>query len=180
MNETVAGFQHLASSRFSVRQFAARPVEKDKLALILEAGRVAPTACNFQPQRILVLDNPETLAKLKVCTPYHFDAPLALLVCYDKSVSWKRKYDGDDAGTVDASIVTTQMMLQAFELGIGSTWVGSFDPRKIHDEFQLPDNYVPVALLPLGYPADDVKPSPQHFKREPMEKTVCFNEFSTK
>ncbi len=177
MNKPTADFRHLAASRYSVRKFSDKPVEKEMRDIILEAGRVAPTACNYQPQRILVLENAAALAKLKECTPYHFDAPLALLICYDKSVSWKRKYDGNDEGTVDASIVTTQMMLQAFELGIGSTWVGSFDPRKAREVFGLPDNYIPVAILPLGYPADGAKPAPQHANREPLKKTVFYNEF---
>ena len=101
----------LLKKRYSVRKFEDKKVEKEKLDLILEAARVAPTACNFQPQRILVLDNEESLEKLKKCTPYHFHAPLALVVCYDKTTSWKRK-DGDDMGEVDAAIVTTQMMLE--------------------------------------------------------------------
>ncbi len=69
--------------RYSVRKFKADKIEKEKLDLILEAGRIAPTAANFQPQRILVIDSEEGLTKLKTCTPYHFNAPLALLICYD-------------------------------------------------------------------------------------------------
>ena len=101
----------------------------------MEAARVAPTACNFQPQRILVLDNKESLEKLKKCTPYHFHAPLALVVCYDKTTSWKRK-DGDDMGEVDAAIVTTQMMLETENIGLGTTWVGYFDKAELVKEFE--------------------------------------------
>jgi nitroreductase len=171
-------FLQLAQKRYSVRQFSNKPIDKQSLDLILEAGRVSPTACNNQPQRILVIESSEARAKVKDCTPCHFDAPLTLLVCYDKSVSWKRGYDGDDGGTVDASIVTAQMMLQASELGIGSTWVGYFDPQKIRKAFALPKNYVPIALLPLGYPAADAVPNQRHSEREPLEKTVFYNEFS--
>ena len=170
-------FLNLASRRYSVRRFSDKPVDKTTLDLILEAGRISPTACNFQPQRILVIESGEALAKLKGCTACHFDAPLALLVCYDQTVSWKRKFDGVDGGPVDASIVTTQMMLQAFELGVGSTWVGSFDPQKVRKSFKLPDHYVPMALLPLGYPAADAVPSPAHTAREPLGNTVFSNEF---
>lgn len=80
----------LLKKRYSVRKFDDRKVEKEKLDLILEAGRVAPTAVNFQPQRILVIESQEALENFKKCTPYHFNAPLALLICYDKSVSWKK------------------------------------------------------------------------------------------
>ena len=171
-------FLQLAQKRYSVRKFSDKPIDKATINLILEAGRVAPTACNNQPQRILVLESAEARAKVKECTAYHFDAPLTLLICYDKSVSWKRKFDGEDGGAVDASIVTTQMMLQAFELGVGSTWVGSFDPQKVHKAFKLPTNCVPVALLPLGYPAADSVPNVAHDKREPLKETVFWNEFS--
>ena len=170
-------FLNLASRRYSVRKFSDRPIDKTTLDLILEAGRIAPTACNFQPQRILVIESDEARAKLRDCTASHFDAPLVLLVCYDQTVSWKRKFDGADGGPVDASIVTTQMMLQAFELGVGSTWVGSFDPQKVRTLFKLPENYVPIALLPLGYPAVDAVPSPRHTLREPLENTVFSNVF---
>lgn len=75
-------FLELAKDRYSVRKFCDKKVEKEKLDLILEVGRVAPTAVNYQPQRILVLDTEDALSKLKICTTYHFHAPLALLICY--------------------------------------------------------------------------------------------------
>ena len=117
---------------------------------ILAAGHLAPTGCNYQPQRILVLTEPESLEKLKKCTSCHFDAPAALLICYDKTLSWKRSFDGADSGWVDASIVTTQMMLQAHELGLGTTWVMYFDPKETIAQFALPENLLPVAILPIG------------------------------
>jgi len=173
-------FLQLATQRYSVRQFSGKSVEKAKLDLVLKAGQIAPTACNFQPQRILVMENQDAIDKLKECTPYHFNAPLAILVCYDQTVSWKRKHDNDDSGTVDASIVTTQMMLQAADLGLGTTWVGSFDPKLVRERYDLPKNYVPVAILVMGYPAADAKPSPAHEKRESLEKTVFYNVFPEK
>lgn len=171
-------FLELVKERYSVRKFSDKKVEKDKVNLILEAGRVAPTAVNYQPQRILVIDNEEGLAKLKACTPYHFHAPLVLLICYDSTVSWKRSYDNEDMGVVDASIVTTQMMLQVVELGLGSTWVGHFNPDIIKEAFELPEYLVPVALLPIGYPRADSLPHPVfHNKRYDIEDTVFYNSF---
>ena len=171
-------FLQLAKERYSVRKFSDKKVEKEKLDLILEAGRVAPTAVNYQPQRILVLDNEDNLAKLKLCTPYHFYAPLALLICYDSTSSWKRPYDNEDMGVVDASIVTTHMMLQAAELGLGSTWVGHFDPDAMKKSFELPEYLVPVALLPIGYPRSDSAPHPKlHNNRYDIKETVFFNSF---
>ena len=171
-------FLQLAKERYSVRKFSDKKVEREKLDLILEAGRVAPTAVNYQPQRILVIENEESLNKLKACTPYHFNAPLALLICYDSTISWKRHYDNKDLGPVDASIVTTHMMLQAQELGLGTTWVGHFNPDIIIKSFDLPDYLVPVALLPIGYPASDSVPHPNfHATRNDIEDIAFFNSF---
>ncbi len=172
-------FIELAQDRYSLRKFSEKPVEKEKLDLVLQAGRLAPTACNNQPQKILVIESEEAVAKLKGCTRYHFDAPMALLVCYDNTVSWKRSYDSKDSGDVDASIVGTHMMLQAAELGLGTTWVGHFDPDAVIKAFSIPENLVPVALFPLGYPADDAEPNPKlHPSRKPVEETVFYNRFS--
>ncbi|SET97165.1 nitroreductase family protein [Lacrimispora sphenoides] len=165
-------FLKLAKDRYSVRKFCDKKVEKEKLDLILEVGRVAPTAVNYQPQRIFVLDTEEALSKLKACTTYHFHAPLALLICYDKTVSWKRSYDGKDMGEVDVSIVATHMMLEVTNLGLGSTWVGHFDPQKIEEVFELPENIIPVALLPIGYPDETSVPHPNHNKRFDIGVTV--------
>lgn len=166
----------LLKKRYSVRKFEDKKVEKEKLDLILEAARVAPTACNFQPQRILVLDNEESLEKLKKCTPYHFHAPLALVVCYDKTTSWKRK-DGDDMGEVDAAIVTTQMMLETENIGLGTTWVGYFDKAELVKEFEIPENFVPVSILPIGYPKEGIEPNPLHYERKDLSETMFYNKF---
>lgn len=168
-------FLDLAKERYSVRKFSNQKVEDEKIELILEAGRIAPTACNNQPQRIIVLNNEDSLSKLKECTPYHFDAPLAMLICFDDNLSWKRKFDGADSGEVDASIVTTHMMLEIANIGLGTTWVGHFDPEKVKTVFKLPENIIPTAILPIGYPAEDAQPSPMHNKRYDTQDTVFYN-----
>jgi len=171
-------FIQLAKDRYSLRQFSDKPVEKQKLDCVLEAGRLAPTACNNQPHRILVIESKEALAKLRESTPCHFNAPVALLVCYDRAATWKRPFDGQDSGDIDASIVTTQMMLQASELGLGTTWVGYFDPALIVKVFGLPETIVPVALLPLGYPAAEAMPNVLHNQRKSLDELVFYNDFS--
>ena len=163
---------NLLKERYSVRMFSDKPVEDDKLNQILEAGRVAPTAVNFQPQRILVLKSKDALDKLKNCTRYHFDAPVALIVCYDNTVSWKRGYDNHDMGEVDAAIVITQMVLEIANLGLGTTWVGHFDPAAVVREFELPEKIIPVSILTIGYNAPDAEPNPRHFERLELTKTV--------
>ena len=155
-------FLTLARERYSVRKFTEQPVKQEDLDKILAAGHLAPTACNFQPQRVLVLRSGEALEKLKGCTDCHFNAPTALIVCADLERCWKRKFDGKLSSDVDASIVTTLMMMEAQELGVGTTWVMYFDPQKVRRTFGLPDHVDPVAILVMGYPAPDAVPAPLH------------------
>lgn len=171
-------FLELAKDRYSMRKFSDKPVEQDKLDLILEAGRIAPTAHNSQPQRILVLNTPEEMELLTKCCPFRFHQTLALVVCYEKEVSWKRKdYDNADNGEVDMGIVGTHMILQASELGIGSTWVMHFDPQAVRREFHIPEALVPMAILMMGYPREDAKPSRLHNDRFELSKTVFYHTF---
>ncbi len=167
-------FLKLAEERYSVRKFTNEPVSQEIIDKILKAGHVAPTACNYQPQRIFVINSPEGLEKLKNCTRCHFDAPCAMLVLYNKDECWVRKYDGENSGFVDASIVTTHMMMEATELGIGSTWVMHFNPAKMIEEFSIPGNLVPVALLVMGHPAPDAAPIDMHSKFRPLDEVVSY------
>ena len=155
-------FLQLAADRYSVRKFKDAPVPRELIDKVLKAGQLAPTACNFQPQKILVVSSAEGLAKLKKCTECHFNAPLAMIVCNDGSRSWTRPFDGKSSGDVDASIVTTHLTLAAADLGLGSTWVMYFKPDAVKAEFALPEGIEPVAILPMGYPADDAVPAPRH------------------
>jgi NAD-dependent SIR2 family protein deacetylase len=162
-------FTELAKERYSLRSFDSRKVEKEKLDLILKAGQLAPTAANHQPQRILVIKSDEALAKLKDCTIYHFNAPIALLVCADKNEAWKRSYDEKIHTDIDGSIVATHMMLQAAELGLGTTWVGHFNPDAARNAFNIPENLEPICIFPLGYPSSEAKPNPAHLALAELE-----------
>ena len=169
-------FSQLVKQRYSVRKYDARPVEAEKLAAILEAGRLAPTAVNYQPQRILVVQG-EDMEKMKGCSPCLYDAPVALVVCYDKQSSWKSR-TGREIGDVDGGIVLTQMMYQAEELGIGSLIVGIYKEPLLRERFAIPENLEIVALLILGYAAEDCEPHPQfHASRKPLEETVFYGSF---
>ena len=165
-------FLELAKERYSVRKYKDVPVETEVMAKILEAGRIAPTAGNRQPHRIKVITAAEDLAKVDVCTKCRFGAPAVLLVCYDKTAIWVRPFDGAGSGEVDASIVTTSMMMQAHDLGLGTCWVMYFNAATTSETFELPENIVPVAFLPLGYPADDAEPITKHFERLPLEEIL--------
>lgn len=165
-------FKTLSAERYSLRKFSQQPVEREKLALVLEAGRNAPTAHNLQPQRILVLESAEALEKADGCTGAHFHPPVMLVVSYDPQAAWKREDDGKNHGEIDAAIATTQMMLQAAELGLGTTYVGMFDPEKLRAAFPELADLTPIALLPLGYPAENARPSRLHTERKPLEELV--------
>lgn len=171
-------FLELAKERYSCRSFDNKEIEKEKIELILEAARVAPTARNFQPQRILVLTEKEELEKLSECTRYGWNAPVVMIICYDKEISYKRKCDGKDEGIVDCSIATTQMMLEAHSLGLGTTWVGNFDPEKAREVYNIPEKYEIIAILPIGYPSKDALPSDLHSQRNSLEQMIYWNKIN--
>lgn len=166
-------FLSLAQSRFSVRKFDGRHVKKTKLKRILEAGRIAPTAKNFQPQKIYVIQSEEGLKKINSCSPCIYGSKTVLLVCYDKNIVWKSDLNPDvNSGEIDCSIVLTHMMLEAQEMGVNSCWVEYFDRDLVSKTFELPSNIIPVALMPLGYGCEDVVPSPNHTSKKTLEEMV--------
>ena len=167
-------FIKFASERYSVRKFEDRHLEQPVIEKILEAGHVAPTGCNYQPQRILVINTDESVEKLKRCTKCHFDTKTAMLICYNRNESWVRKYDGALSAPVDAAIVTTHMMLMAHSIGLGCTWVMHFDPNAMRKEFNIPEHYEPAALLVMGYPHKEDEPLPLHSSFRPIEEVVYY------
>jgi nitroreductase len=166
-------FLSLAKDRWSVRSFEQRPVSEEHMKQILEAGHVAPTACNYQPQRIYIAKSEEARQKLASVCRCTFGAPVILVVCYDRTRDWKNKLlPGYESGETDAAIVCTHMMLEAWELGVGSCWVGYFNPEQVAQVLGLPENVQVCALLPMGYPAEDAKPLPLHSQFRPAEEIV--------
>ena len=170
-------FTNLIEERCSVRSFKPGHLPREVLEKILRAGHLAPTGCNYQPQRILVLNTDESMEKLRSCTKCHFGAPTALLVCHNTAESWVRKYDGALSSPVDAVIVATHMMLAAHNEGVGCCWVMHFDPAAVREAFGIPAGVEPAALLVMGYPAEDARPLPLHFKTRPLEETVVYDHF---
>ena len=136
--------------RFSCRKFKDKKITEEELNKVLEAGRLSPTACNYQPQRIMVVENPLVLEKLKEATKYTFNAKTILVIAHDSSVSWHRK-DNVDHGIVDASIVATHMVLAATSLNLGTCFVCSMNPVLIKEILGLSDSYIVDILLPIGY-----------------------------
>ena len=170
-------FLQLAKKRYSVRSYQTKMVEEEKLLKILEAGRVAPTGANRQPHRLIVVREAAGLERLKKAANV-YGAPLAIIVCADHNISWKRHYDRKDIADIDAAIVTDHMMLQATELALGTLWVCHFNPEVLKNEFNIPENLEPLNILAMGY-ADGAAESPdRHDKlRLPLEDFVHYESY---
>ena len=168
-------FMELAKKRFSVRQFADKPVPKDLLIKVLEAGNVAPTAKNLQPHRIHVLTKAEDIAKLDELSPCRYGAPVVLVFSYNTEEDWKHGEEpGVRSGVEDVSIVATHVMLRAAELGLGTTWVNRFRNSQL-EKALLPANERSVLIMPIGFPAENAKPSRMHTTKKPLDKTVVWH-----
>jgi nitroreductase len=161
---------YLIASRYSVRAYRPVDVEPDKVEQVLEAARLAPTAANRQPVQIVVVSTEGRQDELKrIYRPDWFvQAPLVLCVCAVHGTGWTRQQDGKSYDDVDAAIVMDHLILAATEAGLGTCWIGAFDPDAARDVLELPDNVEPVVFTPLGYPAD--QPGPK--RRKPLSELV--------
>ncbi len=174
-------FIAFAKTRNSVRSYQDKPVEPEKLQAVLEAGRIAPTGCNIQPQRLLVVQSPEGIAKMAeaVVKPEAYTAKAFIVVCAEKDAAWVRKFDNHNIYEIDASIVTTYMMLEAQAQGLNTLWVCRFKPDVLCEAFQIPERYVPVNILCLGYANPEaIKPVTRYeTERKPLKDTVWYEKF---
>ena len=169
-------FEKVIKERFSVRKYQAKEVEEEKLLKVLEAGRIAPTAKNKQPQRIYVLKSAAAKAKLGETIKMTYGAPVVLMVCVDLDEACTLKVEENyNTGEMDASIVCTHMMLEAWSLGLGSVWIRYFNAEELRRSFDLPQNIKPICLLPLGYADSDAKPMVgMHDNRKPLTEEVFY------
>ena len=165
-------FLKLAESRFSIRQFLDKPVEQEKIDALLRVAQIAPTAENKQPQKIYIITKEEDRKKLKTVSKYTFNAPMYFIVCCDKNKAWKQKNEDYISTEIDGSIVTTHIILEAFDLGLGSVVVRNFETENLKKLFNIPENMVPISLLPIGYPKEGAKPSKLHFTKNDIKDMV--------
>ncbi|MBR1743130.1 MAG: nitroreductase family protein [Lachnospiraceae bacterium] len=192
-------FMDISKKRHTVRKYDRRPVEKEKIEKILEAGRWAPTAVNAQPQRVLVLDTQENLEKVRAfCTfgwqkkyvelakesdteghekiVIYYGAPVVMVVCYDTEECWIHPESGKASGATDATIVATHMMMEAASIGLGSAWISYFDEEKARELLEIPKHWKPVCMLYVGYPAEDYMPNDKlSGKRKELGETCFYN-----
>lgn len=172
------GFLKLAKERYSVRKYEDKMVEDEKIKQVVEAARIAPSACNLQPWHFIVVKDQEV--KKELYTTYKGDwikeAPVIIVACGDHDQSWKRS-DGKDHCDVDIAIAVDHMTLAAADLGLGTCWVCAFDAEECSKIFDLPEQIEPIVLLPLGYPADTGDPERHEEKRKDIKEIVYWDKF---
>ncbi|MDO4181861.1 MAG: nitroreductase family protein [Bacteroidales bacterium] len=164
-------FLELAQRRYSVRNYASQEVEEEKLNYVLQCARLAPSAVNRQPWRLYIVRSKET--KEAICRsyprPWMTGAPVCIVVCADDATAWVRSSDGKSHADIDAAILTEHICLAAAEQGLGTCWVCNFDVDLCRQALSLPEHLHPVALIPLGYPADV---EPRKSERKKLED-IC-------
>jgi nitroreductase len=160
----------LILNRRSIRRYEAKDLPEDVMKKILEAGRQAPSAVNKQPIHFIIVKDHE-LAKKFSNLPFNGfikDAPAVVVGCADIKSLFTGKW-----AVVDATIAMQNMVIAAWALGVGSCWIGAFDENKVKESLKVPDKWKVVALLTLGYPAEQPKPG----KKKSIEELFSFNTF---
>jgi nitroreductase len=162
-------FLELIERRRSVRSYRPDPIEPDKLQQILQAAALAPTACNLQAFQILLIRTEGRAEELKRIynKDWFTQAPLVLCVCSLPRKCWKRR-DQKNYGDVDAAIVMDHIILSATSLGLGTCWIGAFDPQAAREVLRIGDEMEPIAFTPIGYAAESGAPK----VRRPVEELV--------
>lgn len=170
-------FLELAQKRYSVRGYTEAPVSDEMLKQILEAGRLAPSAANFQPWHFIVVRDPAVKARLAEAykKDWFRNAPVIIVVCASPNQAWTRQ-DGRNYAFVDAAIAMDHMTLCAADLGLGTCWIAAFDPAKVRNVLGLPGYVEPVAMTPLGYAAVPATPK----KRKALSAIVHWDRWEEK
>lgn len=152
----MSDFLELSSKRFSTRKFTDQPVSQSDLEYILNATRLAPSACNRQPWKFIVVASEENKSKLCECYDREWfkSAPLYIICMKDTAANWVRPDDNKPHGDIDVAIATEHLCLAAAERGLGTCWVCNFDTEKISRLFSRP-NFEAVAIIPIGHIAED-------------------------
>lgn len=161
-------FETIIRKRTATRKFSSNKPEEDKIKSVLEAFRLAPTAKNFQPQRVIVAKSDEALVKIDKVSPCRYNAPVVFIVCSDKDIAFSN--GNHSTYEMDACIATTQMMLEAVNVGLDTIWIEMFDKEALKKEFSLPSSLEPICLLPVGYKASSCPVNPNHVVRRKIEE----------
>ncbi|MDR0994179.1 MAG: nitroreductase family protein [Verrucomicrobiota bacterium] len=168
----MTSFLELAEKRRSVRAYKPNVVPGALVNQVLEAGRLAPSACNKQPWRFIVVKDEAIRRSLGTAyaREWFWKAPVILAVCILPGDAWTRPHDGRNYAAVDGAIAMDHITLAAADVGLGTCWIGAFDPAVVRDVLNLPDGVAVVGMTPLGFP--DTEPSPRVRSRRPLAETV--------
>ncbi|MCL6465138.1 MAG: nitroreductase family protein [candidate division WOR-3 bacterium] len=169
-------FYEVVNRRFSVRAYKSDPVPDEVLNRILEAGRRAPSAKNYQPWKFIVVkDAAVRQALVPACRNQAFiaQAPVVICGCAIEELAWKKMGGYWSAAVVDVAIALEHIILAATAEGLGTCWIGAFKEEEVRKVLGIPDGVKPVALTPLGYPAQEPKPQ----ERKPLAEIVCFDRY---
>jgi nitroreductase len=167
-------FSELIAARYSVRGFKPDAVEDDKLAKVLEAARLAPTAANYQPFQLIVVHTKGREAEVRRIydRDWFVNFPLLICACAVPGQAWVSR-DGKNAGEIDVAIVVTHMMLAAASQGLGTCYVASFDKSAAREILRLPSGVEPAAVMPLGY----ASVGPGVKERKPLKDLVRYEQW---
>lgn len=184
--EQYASFANLIATRRSCRSFdIGRPVGTDLIRAIVDAARLAPSACNRQPWHFIAIDTrPEHAAARRAVIdayprPWIATAPAFIICCGVHPEAWHRACDGKDATDIDIAIATEHITLAATALGLGSCWVCNFDPAPLAAALGIPEGTEPAAIIPVGYPKADA-PEGEHrpeSTRKPLDDILSWGNF---
>jgi nitroreductase len=162
-------FIDLAKLRYSVRSYLPNPVEQENLDYLLECGRIAPSAANYQPWHIVVVREAEM--KKRIAATYDrkwfSEAPVVLVFCGD----------GKDHTDIDLSIIIDHITLAAAELDLGTCWICNFDAKMCAEILELPAHIEPIALLPVGYPGNVPDDRSRHLVRKNKDEIIHYEKF---
>lgn len=165
------GFIELINKRYSVRAYKSTAVEDEKLQTILEAARLAPTACNRQPFKIIIIHTDGKKEQLLSIyrSEWFVQAPIILCICGISESAWVRK-DGRQYLDVDVTIAMDYITLAATDLGLGTCFIAAFDAENARRVLTIPEGIEPILFTPLGYPADN----PGIKKRKELDELITY------
>jgi len=169
-------YNDLIRSRESIRNYdITRPLSREILEKILDAGRLAPSACNFQPWKFLVISSSEMLEKIRACYEREWfrEAPHVLVLVGQRNKAWNRSYDRYNSIETDLAIALTHIILAAENEGVGTCWIEAYNPSILREALNLKDDEVVFGITPLGYQKAGFKKSLSK-KRKSLDDIVEF------
>jgi len=170
---TVMGVFEAIKTRRSIRRYKEDPIDEETLKKVLEAARLAPSAANRQPWRFIVVTDPIVKRSLRKAydKEWFTSAPVIVVACAVPEEAWVRR-DGEEYWKVDVSIAMQNLVLAAWDEGLGTCWIGAFDENEAKQALGVPPNVRIVAMTPLGYPAETKGPVSN---RKPLSEIVHYN-----